>query len=203
MTRPATRYSGPIPSTLNPTRAHNAAALTQPNDDTFTQAACLGFPEWMFPEGHAAERRRQEQRAKDLCGRCLIRETCALTALTRDERWGVYGGINMEDPVERRNARRRYGLPPVNTTTPTACGDRRGTTAGYRRHQVTPEKPCDECRIAFNDYNTARRARARRAAQAVNATSSTEARQWFDALVELAGPDGAERILTKITKEAS
>ena len=35
------------------------------------------------------------------------------------------------------------------------CGERRGSTAGYNRHQRVHEKPCDECRVARNSERRA------------------------------------------------
>lgn len=43
-----------------------------------------------------------------------------------------------------------------------ACGDKAGTRAGYRRHRSAGERPCEPCHVACRTYeaNHKRRARA-------------------------------------------
>lgn len=41
-------------------------------------------------------------------------------------------------------------------TTTLACGDKRGTRAGYQRHKRHGERTCEPCRIAHNRYHADR-----------------------------------------------
>jgi WhiB family redox-sensing transcriptional regulator len=56
-------------------------------------------PELFFPprDGPADE-------ARAICGSCAVRRQCLAYAITADEPYGIWGGL---DPGERRNLRRR------------------------------------------------------------------------------------------------
>ena len=67
--------------------------------------ACLGTdPDLFFPEGSGLQATRQEQAAKQVCGRCLVRRACLTWALTAPEPDGIWGGTT---PPERRQLRNR------------------------------------------------------------------------------------------------
>ena len=196
MTRPATRYSGPIPSTLNPVTARSTNP-TAPTDDTFSQAACVGLMDWMFPEGRDSEKARQIARARGVCARCLLIDTCVRGALERDERHGVWGGIFVEDADERAIARRKLALNE-HKQEPFACANHTGTIAGHRRHQIAKEQPCDACREAFNAYNVARRTPIRTVNHSLPFVSFTEAGRWLKTLRELVGVEVANTIVNRL-----
>lgn len=64
-------------------------------DDWQESAACLGDPNpdaW-FPEGRHAPR-DEAKRAKKLCLTCPVSDTCFTQALERDEREGIWGGVD-------------------------------------------------------------------------------------------------------------
>jgi hypothetical protein len=199
MTRPATRYSGPIQSTLNPVTARSTSP-TAPTDDTFSQAACVGLMDWMFPEGRDSERARQIERARGVCSTCLLVDTCAREALERDERHGVWGGIFMEDPYERATARRKYRASDTPTQ-PHACEEKVGTVAGHKRHSRVNEQPCDACREAFNAYNVARRTPIRTVNHSLPVVSFTEAGRWLKTLRDLVGAEVANTIVNRLKEQ--
>jgi WhiB family redox-sensing transcriptional regulator len=64
------------------------------------QAACRGMNASAFyspsgERGHA--RRRREDRAREICRNCPVREPCASFAHTTQERYGVWGGMSEHD----------------------------------------------------------------------------------------------------------
>jgi WhiB family transcriptional regulator, redox-sensing transcriptional regulator len=64
-------------------------------------ALCIGAdPELFFPpgDGPAIEARR-------ICGMCPVRGQCLAYAVTADEPFGIWGGL---DPHERENLRRQF-----------------------------------------------------------------------------------------------
>jgi WhiB family redox-sensing transcriptional regulator len=67
------------------------------NKDWRSEAACRNEdPESFFILEHnaAANLRRAERMA--ICWRCPVRQWCLLTAIRRRDRWGVFGGYDME-----------------------------------------------------------------------------------------------------------
>jgi WhiB family transcriptional regulator, redox-sensing transcriptional regulator len=48
------------------------------------------------------ERLARERRAKTICAACPVRDECLQHAVTSDERYGIWGGLNQE---ERRGLR--------------------------------------------------------------------------------------------------
>ncbi|GAA3716221.1 WhiB family transcriptional regulator [Nonomuraea antimicrobica] len=64
------------------------------------RAACLGLdPELFFPISTQGPSQSQVERAKQVCGRCPVRETCLKYALDTRQAYGVWGGT---DPGQRR-----------------------------------------------------------------------------------------------------
>lgn len=52
------------------------------------------------------DRSEREERAKQVCGRCPVVEPCRISALSRGERFGVWGGLGER---ERRRLTRAVG----------------------------------------------------------------------------------------------
>ena len=64
------------------------------------QALCVGAdPEDFFPPGDAPA-----TETRDICAACPVRGQCLAYAITADERFGIWGGL---DPRQRRTLRRR------------------------------------------------------------------------------------------------
>ena len=103
--------------------------------------ACRGLPYgYMFPDlgVHATEQ-------KAICATCPVIDPCREYGM--DEKYGVWGGLTES---ERRLVRR--GLPLIERR-----GEfTHGTLAGYATHRRRKERPCDECRAAYNDYERQR-----------------------------------------------
>lgn len=64
-------------------------------------------PEPFYAEVHGtrsgsdyAERDRMVAQAKATCGRCPVRAQCLAYALANDERYGIWGGVDMEARAE-------------------------------------------------------------------------------------------------------
>jgi WhiB family transcriptional regulator, redox-sensing transcriptional regulator len=64
------------------------------------RALCVGFdPEAFFPAGDDAA-----AEARAICAACPVRGQCLAYAVTADERFGIWGGL---DPRQRHTLRRR------------------------------------------------------------------------------------------------
>lgn len=73
--------------------------------DWRSNAACLTEdPELFFPIGNTGSAIAQAERAKAVCARCTVTETCLTWALDNNQDAGVWGGM-AED--ERRSLKRR------------------------------------------------------------------------------------------------
>ncbi len=60
-----------------------------------SHAACLGAdPELFFPIGESGPAMRQIAEAKQVCGRCPVREPCLEWALGTNQNAGVWGGLS-------------------------------------------------------------------------------------------------------------
>lgn len=102
-------------------------------------AACIGAdPEIFFPTVG-----KSVKPAKNICARCPVTEQCLTAAVTRRERFGVWGGQSEQD-----RKRKREPKPFVH-----------GTNAGYRRHHTEGSEPCDACRDGHSEYMRALRRR--------------------------------------------
>lgn len=78
------------------------------------QARCVGFdPEAFFPLGDDAA-----TEARDICTACPVRGQCLAYAVTADESFGIWGGL---DPQQRRTVgkqlQRDGSLPSSGTGT--------------------------------------------------------------------------------------
>ena len=76
-------------------------------------AACLDEdPELFFPIGNTGPALRQIEKAKPVCSRCEVAETCLKWAMESRQDAGVWGGLSEDErrALKRRNARvRRAG----------------------------------------------------------------------------------------------
>jgi len=78
------------------------------------RAACLDEdPELFFPVGNTGPALRQIEKAKVVCGRCEVIETCLSWALESGKDDGVWGGLSADErrALKRRNARARHADP--------------------------------------------------------------------------------------------
>jgi hypothetical protein len=76
--------------------------IDRPTDDTWiAYAPCRSTdPEAFFPLPGG-----QARDAKDVCGSCAFRLPCLLRAIDLHVRDGIWAGLNMADPAQRRQAR--------------------------------------------------------------------------------------------------
>jgi WhiB family redox-sensing transcriptional regulator len=74
------------------------------------KAACLtADPELFFPVGNTGPAVDQIEKAKAVCGRCSVTETCLQYALETNQDSGVWGGLSEDErrALKRRAARAR------------------------------------------------------------------------------------------------
>ncbi|MEU4802844.1 WhiB family transcriptional regulator [Actinosynnema sp. NPDC023587] len=117
---------------------------------------CRAFPElsWVHP-GAAdpfsrplkAEREVAELACRVICAACPVRLACALGALERGERWGIWGGLDFTD---RKAVAKEFGyeLP--------GAAPEHGTNSRYAKWSCR----CPDCREAHALYESQRRPRA-------------------------------------------
>ncbi|MGY0056119.1 WhiB family transcriptional regulator [Streptomyces sp. LZ34] len=76
-------------------------------------AACVDEdPELFFPVGVAGPAAQEQQaRAKEVCGRCPVRDECLEYALSMGVTHGVWGGTGEEERRALRRRARRHGSP--------------------------------------------------------------------------------------------
>ncbi|WP_063775185.1 WhiB family transcriptional regulator [Streptacidiphilus anmyonensis] len=118
-----------------------AITLTVPKDTDLTGALCTAVtPELFFPDPDEAE--LAELVAKRVCAACPVRMTCLNAAIGRDERFGVFGGLNTAE---------RDAL--------TGRLDGCGTPNGYWHHRNAGDPPCRACHTAKTAVSAAKKAR--------------------------------------------
>lgn len=87
------------------------ASLAQSEATWRASAACQGNTAAVFYPPSTTETREQRGRregaARELCGRCAVREPCLEYALYVQEPYGIWGGLN--ELERRRLLRRRQG----------------------------------------------------------------------------------------------
>jgi WhiB family redox-sensing transcriptional regulator len=85
-----------------------SAALAHVESSWRASAACQGATASAFYPPSTTESREQRQlregTARDLCGRCAVRDACLEYALFVQEPYGIWGGMN---ELERRRLLRR------------------------------------------------------------------------------------------------
>ena len=84
--------------------------LPPSEDDWRQKAACVGEdPEQFFPQGDGYSQKSQKAQiiaAKEICGRCIVKDTCLEWALETGV-MGVWGGMTTQERT-RINARQRF-----------------------------------------------------------------------------------------------
>ncbi len=125
--------------------------------DWHEKGACQLFPElsWLHPGATDSfdrpdpeARQAAELACKVVCAVCPVRLACAVGALERRERWGIWGGLDYED---RKRAAAKFGyLPPGD---PPA----HGTPSRRKKWGCT----CPDCKAAHALYEAQRRERIR------------------------------------------
>lgn len=111
--------------------AESVLDLALPAEDSLTGAACVGAdPGLFFPDAADA---RSLQLAKAVCAACPVIEQCLSGALRRGERYGVFGGLTVEERDVLTGRRKRKVA---------VCG----TIAGYNRHRRLKQRTCLACR---------------------------------------------------------
>jgi len=108
-------------------------------------ARCLTDPTPFF-SGKAPER----DAAIQACRTCPLLIQCATAALQRNEKWGIWGGLDFQyGPADADHTKARKKRKKAQ------CG----TKAGYDRHNRLREPACQLCRHAIASYSAERRAR--------------------------------------------
>ena len=90
------------------------------------RAACLDEdPELFFPIGNGDPALLQIEKAKAVCGRCEVVETCLSWAIESRQDDGIWGGLSADErrALKRRNARARRTDP----ATPNSLTDSLGS----------------------------------------------------------------------------
>ncbi|HEU5475686.1 MAG TPA: WhiB family transcriptional regulator [Actinophytocola sp.] len=123
-------------------------------------AACKLFPELDFiqPGGDGAkpaQRAAAELACRTICAVCPVRLQCAVGALERRERWGIWGGMDYQD---RKLVAARFGYEPP--------GD--PPEHGTHSRRVKWGCACVECKAGHALYEALRREKRRAEARARN-----------------------------------
>ncbi|WP_441251468.1 WhiB family transcriptional regulator [Kitasatospora sp. McL0602] len=130
--------------------AFEFAELALGVDTDLSAAICTQVePDVFFPEQEDAA---GERVAKEICGFCPVRSACLALAISRNEEFGIFGGLTPQERRELYPVRRsvdRAAVEPTPAPTepkrePVTCGSRRG----YQRHRRRGEVACDLCRYA-------------------------------------------------------
>ena len=83
-----------------------------------SQSACRDVdPELFFPVGTTGDALAQMAVAKEICAGCPVVEECLIFAVTTNQEYGVWGGLDEE---ERRDIRRRWRRATRRVATGTA-----------------------------------------------------------------------------------
>jgi WhiB family redox-sensing transcriptional regulator len=92
----------------SPVMSAPSASLAHAEPSWRASAECQGATAGVFYPPSTTETREQRQHregaARDLCGRCKVREACLEYALFVQEPYGIWGGMN---ELERRRLLRR------------------------------------------------------------------------------------------------
>jgi WhiB family redox-sensing transcriptional regulator len=109
--------------------------------DWRANGACLSAdPDLFFPLSSEGASRRQEARAKAVCGRCGVRRECLAFALATGQVHGVWGGLGEEELARLRRSRRAAGgsPPPQRIPGPGRVAGRGSSHPLIRRHEPVP-----------------------------------------------------------------
>jgi WhiB family redox-sensing transcriptional regulator len=91
-------------------RRQAAALLERPAWGWQDEAACRGDEVLLFfgPDGERQpEREIRERKAKAVCAACPVRIQCLDYAVSRPEKYGVWGGMNEDERASERRRRMR------------------------------------------------------------------------------------------------
>jgi WhiB family redox-sensing transcriptional regulator len=154
--------------------------------DWTTEAACHDDDQAVFfaPDGERQEAREaRERQAKEICGWCPVRVTCAEYALTTPEHYGVWGGMGEDE----RHAERRRRIRKASDT---------------RRPQQPKEKQVHPRPARVPGFGTQRRLRALAVvghgtamiAARIGGVSSSALSDWRGRTVRPVPRDAAERL---------
>jgi WhiB family redox-sensing transcriptional regulator len=103
--------------------------------DWRSRGACLtADPELFFPISSSGTSQQQEEQARAVCARCLVRGQCLAFALRTNQAHGVWGGLG---EAERLRLRAAGSIPVRSQGTGRVAGRRRrlqpeGTQPRYR-----------------------------------------------------------------------
>lgn len=79
-----------------------------------SQAACRGEDlDTFYPspsDRGPGSKETREKRAKGFCAGCAVREECLEDALARNDKWGIWGGLNEDQRAAERRRRQRQAL---------------------------------------------------------------------------------------------
>jgi WhiB family redox-sensing transcriptional regulator len=79
------------------------------------QAACADVdPLIFFPVGVSEEAQAATDVAKSICAECPVAQECLLFAVTTNQEYGVWGGLDEEERKEVRRAWRRASARSVS-----------------------------------------------------------------------------------------
>jgi hypothetical protein len=129
---------------------------------------CRNFPDLDFVDPGATDafdrpkpevRKAAELACRIICSTCPFRLDCAIGGLERQERWGIWGGL---DYADRKKIAARYGYEPP--------GD--PPAHGTNSRRVKWGCDCPECKAAHALYESMRR-EARRAEKRARALWGT------------------------------
>lgn len=152
-------------------------ATTDPQR-AFDSRPCSGLVQIFFGdhpdlrEEPEEERRTREEVAKEICESCQIQKVCLEWAVTENEKFGIWGGMNQPERRQFRKWLRKHGYEdpptgdilhallekfrnPKKATRKTSSNGTRSVAAGNRANGVARGRPL---RVAAS-ANTGRRSR--------------------------------------------
>ena len=89
---------------------HQAVLSSRPGWGWQEDAACRGEDVVLFfgPDGERQpEREIRERKAKQICTSCPVRAECLTYAVSRPEKYGIWGGLNEDERAAERRRRMR------------------------------------------------------------------------------------------------
>lgn len=95
--------------------------------DWRSRGACLtADPDLFFPISSSGTSQEQEERARAVCTRCLVRDECLAFALTTNQAHGVWGGLGEAERLRLRRRLRGAGSIPARSPGTGRVAGRRG-----------------------------------------------------------------------------
>ena len=98
-------------------------------------------PTWWFPEERGQS--IAQAKARRICMTCPVQAQCLNAALANDERYGIWGGVNMNGTRAgiRDELRRQRGVRALDNF-------EHGTEAGAKNHYRRGQSACGPCKAA-------------------------------------------------------